>query len=134
MRRLLFLPAAAMAAWALSASPARADEAIWSAAGMTVLRLHGVKGATAQQRVEELEGRVTEVLSAGDGTVAVSDIALKSSKDAVWIAVKDKLLVTVAAEDADANHMTRQRLGRIWLANLHKVLPQLAPRENKKGA
>jgi hypothetical protein len=134
MRRMLWC-AAALAALAAGGSAARGEEAVWSLAGKQVLRLHGTAGGlTPMQRVERLDERVTEILSSGDGTLGAADIVLKQEKGIVCITVRGRLLVTVTAEDAAANHTTKEKLGHIWLSNLRKTLPLLAPRENKRGA
>ena len=112
-----------------------ADEAVWSVAGKQVLRLHGtLNGVTPDKRVETLDERLTNILSTGDGKLGVEDIVLRSEKGEVSIAVRGDLLVTVTAQDAAANHASREALGKRWLANLRKTLPQLAPRVNRRGA
>ena len=113
----------------------RADEAVWSVAGKQVLRLHGtLSGVTPDKRVETLDERLTNILSSGDGKLGVEDIVLRSEKGEVSIVVRGDLLVTVTAQDAAANHCSREALAKRWLANLRKTLPQLAPRVNRHGA
>ncbi len=115
-------------------SSGASDEAVWSVAGKQVLRLHGtVGGMTPQQRVDTLDGRLTDILSQGEAKLGAEDITLKSDGE-VTILVRDKLLVTVTQPDADANHASRVELGKRWLANLRKTLPLLAPRVNTHGA
>ena len=112
---------------------ARAD-AVWSVAGKQVLRLHAtVGGKSPEKRVEMLDERVTEILSRGDGTLGSADIVLKREKGSVYIEVQGQVLVTVAPDDAAANHTTREKLAHVWLANIRKTLPQIAPRLNKRG-
>jgi hypothetical protein len=132
MRTILI--AAILALTLFSLNTARAD-AVWSVAGKQVLRLHAtVGGKSPEKRVEMLDERVTEILSRGDGTLGSADIVLKREKGSVYIEVQKQVLVTVAPEDAAANHTTREKLAHVWLANIRKTLPQLAPRVNKRGA
>lgn len=113
----------------------RADDAVWSVAGRQVLRLHATAGGmTPQERVEALDERLTNILSEGETRLGAEDIALKTSNGEVIITVRNKLLVTVTRQDAEANSTTPQELGRRWLVNLRNTLPLLAPRLNKHGA
>jgi hypothetical protein len=130
-----FLSAAALAALLFFGMKTAMADAVWSVAGKQVLRLHAtVGGKTPEKRVEMLDSRVTEILSKGDGTLGSADIVLKKEKGSVYIEVQKQVLVTVAPEDASANHTTREKLAQVWLANIRKTLPQLAPRVNKRGA
>ncbi|MGC8669444.1 MAG: hypothetical protein ACP5VE_15160 [Chthonomonadales bacterium] len=113
----------------------RADDAVWSVAGRQVLRLHATAGGmTPQERVEALDERLTNILSEGEARLGAEDIALKTLGGEVVITVRNRLLVTVTRQDAEANSTTPQELGRRWLVNLRNTLPLLAPRLNKHGA
>lgn len=129
-RFALALVAASLFVLGCSAAQA-ADEAVWSVAGKQVLRLHG---ANAEKRVDTLDGRLTEILSAGDGKLNGEDIKIHSEKTEVSIEVRGMLLVTVTSTDATANKTTKDGLAKKWLTNLRNTLPQLAPRENRHGA
>jgi len=129
--------AAAITALCIAWVPAvcRADDAVWSIAGKQVLRLHATAGGmTPQERVDALDERLTNILSQGEVRLGAEDIALSTSNGEVVITVRNKLLVTVTRQDAEANNTSPQELGRRWLVNLRNTLPLLAPRLNKHGA
>jgi hypothetical protein len=116
-------------------APAAQDGAIWSVAGREVLHLRvGFANMTPRRRVEELDERLNDILSKADGPLQASEIVLKKDKGTLTITVRGDLLVTVTAEDAAANHMKPEKLGRIWLSNIRKTVPQLSPKENRRGA
>jgi hypothetical protein len=50
------------------------------------------------------------------------------------IAVRGELLVTVGKSDAEASLMTEERLGKHWLSSIRKIVPQLTPKVNTRGA
>lgn len=111
------------------------DGAIWSVAGREVLHLRAtVANMTPRKRVEELDERLTNILSKTEAPLLASDIVIKREKGILSITVRGDLLVTVAAEDAAANHMKPEKLARIWLSNIRKSVPQLSPKENRRGA
>lgn len=111
------------------------DSAVWSVAGKQVLRMRGaVNGMSPLKRVEELDERLNEILSIGEGKLVAENIVIHRDKGEVSIVVRGMLLVTVAAVDATANHTTKEGLAKVWLSNLRNTLPLLAPRENKHGA
>jgi hypothetical protein len=112
------------------------DPVVWSVAGQQVLRLRApYKSLTPEQRVEQLDERLTEMLSVAARPIGPADICLKvTSKETVSITINGKVLVTVSAADAAANHCSPRRLAEIWLANVRKTVPLLNPRENRGGA
>lgn len=126
-----------MALAVVAGRSAVADESVvWSVAGQQVLRLRApYKSLTPEQRVEQLDERLTEMLSAATRPIGPADICVKVySKETVSITINGKVLVTVAPVDAAANHCSPRRLAEIWLANVRKTVPLLNPRENRGGA
>ncbi|NUQ70336.1 MAG: hypothetical protein HUU17_05880 [Chthonomonadales bacterium] len=112
-----------------------AAPAAWSVANRIVLRLHATVGTmTPQQRVEELESRLTELLSTVERPIGIADIELVTTGNTVSIEVCGSLLVTVLPGDARPNRSTAEGLGRQWTSNLRKTIPLLSPRVNKGGA
>ncbi|HSV73214.1 MAG TPA: hypothetical protein VLH79_05590 [Chthonomonadales bacterium] len=102
----------------------------WSLAGREVLRMRATIGEwSPRKRVEEMEGRLVEVLSLTSAPLMPEHIALVVHKNGadVRIEVRGRLLVTVSNLDASANHTTAERLGRLWLAGLRATLPLIAP-------
>jgi hypothetical protein len=131
------MPVLAIALAVVAGGPVTADEpVVWSVAGQQVLRLRApYKSLTPEQRVEELDQRLTEMLSIAARPIGPADIRLKVySKETVSITINGKVLVTVAPADAAANHCSARRLAEIWLANVRKTVPLLNPRENRGGA
>ncbi len=113
----------------------RASEAVWSIAGSQVLRLRATVGEmTPRQRVEELDRRLYEILSKVDGPLPADQITLERRAGALCIAVRGELLVTVGKSDAEASLMTEERLGKHWLSSIRKIVPQLTPKVNTRGA
>jgi hypothetical protein len=109
-------------------------EAVWTCAGEEVLRLHAtVGGVSPDKRVEKLDERVNNLLSK-HAVVAASDIAIAKKHGQVTITAFGETLVTVAPDDAAANHISRDRLAHTWLTNLRGTLPLMSPRVNKHGA
>lgn len=132
--KLLRLAALACVLSALTAA-ASAEEAVWSVAGREVFRLRATVGKwTPSRRVDELDGRLTEILSKEDAPLRASDIVLKVNKGATAIYVRGMLLVTVAKEDATACKTTPKKLGQSWLRSLRNTLPLVSPRVNPGGA
>jgi hypothetical protein len=113
----------------------RASEAVWSIAGSQVLRLRATVGEmTPRQRVEELDRRLYEILSKVDGPLPADQITLERRAGSLCIAVRGELLVTVGKSDAEASLMTEERLGKHWLSSIRKIVPQLTPKVNTRGA
>lgn len=135
MMRRIAACAAALAVCGWFPRLATADEAAWAIAGREVMRLYGSFGKmTPAKRAEMLDERVTNILSKGDGTLGAADIVLRRDRGHLCITVRGDLLVTVTPADAEGNAMSRDELGQLWLSNLRKTLPLLAPRVNKGGA
>ncbi len=118
------------------ATPAQApEEATWSVAGREVLHIRAtVANMTPRQRVEELDDRLNNMLSKADGPIMASNIVVKHIKGAVCIMVNGDLLITVSDIDATANRMKVDKLAHVWLSNIRKTVPQLSPKENRRGA
>src|SRR5690349_12674029 len=102
MRPTFFITLAVVLA-TLPLAARASDEAVWSVAGKQVFRLHG---ANAEKRVDTLDGRLTEILSAGDGKLNGEDIKIRNDKTEVSIEVRGMLLVTVTSTDAAANKIS----------------------------
>src|SRR5436190_23449775 len=96
----------ALAIQTLPMAARAADEAVWSGAGKQVFRLHGVN---AEKRVDTLDGRLTEILSAGDGKLNGEDINIRADKSETSIEVRGMLLVTVTSTDAAANKVSKDQ-------------------------
>jgi hypothetical protein len=108
---------------------------VWAVAGKEVLRFRvAAGGMTPRQRVEELDTRMTNILSKVERAIGVADVEMELQGPTARITVCGDLLVTVLPDDAGANKTTVEKLGRSWLTNIRKTVPQLSPRVNRGGA
>ena len=133
---LLYVLTAVLAVHAAAQQTREAPQPeVWSVAGREVLRIRvAVGGVGPRQRVEILDQRLTDILSAAEAPIGVADIEMEVHGNTVTITVLGELLVTVSQADADANKTTTERLGKVWLSNIRKTVPLLSPRVNRSGA
>jgi len=135
MRMRWVIPALLLGSLCLFARPVLAEGSVVAVGGVEVLRIYAATaGKTADERADAVNERLIPIL--GDSQLKADDIKLVVlGKTAVKIMVKDRLLVTVTADDGKVNKLTALQQAQIWLKHVRKVLPQLVvkPNPNHQG-
>ena len=94
--------------------------------GYVILRLRvGNGGMTAEQRVEEIQLRVQDLMSqqfAQESRDIVGQISARKWGSEMVIGTPDCLLLTVTRADAKANHSSVPRLARYWRNRMVEVM------------
>ena len=127
-RRLVIL-IIAVAGLVLSVSyPAMADIGDVSVGGVWVCRItRGAGGLSLEQRVVQINRRITEVLSLPGTDRRSISISVRPLGASATIVVADITVMTVTPADAAGTHVTTMELARQWarrlVAGLQRALP-----------
>ena len=119
---------------ALVVSPVRADDGDIAVGSTLMFKIRvGSDGKTVQERVDQVNDRLPDILASKK--IKPSDIKAvpvdKTKKDSdINIMVKDRLLVTVTAEDGKANGFTVKKQADEWVKSLRKNLPKVNAKPN----
>src|SRR3990172_9575900 len=119
----------AVAGLVLSVSyPAIADIGDVSVGGVWVCRItRGAGGLSLEQRVVQINRRITEVLSIpGTGRRTIS-ISVRPLGPSATIVVGDITVITVTPADAAGAHVTTMELARQWARRLAAGLQRALP-------
>ena len=127
-RRLVIL-IVAVAGLVLSVSyPAMADIGDVSVGGVWVCRItRGAGGVSPEQRVVQINRRITEVLSIPGTDRRSISMSVRTLGASAAIVVADITVITVTSEDAAGADVTTMELARQWarrlVAGLQRALP-----------
>jgi hypothetical protein len=110
------------------AYPALADIGDISVGGVWVCRLtRGAGGLSLEQRVVQIDRRITEVLSIPGTDRRTISISVRPLGRSATIVVADMTIITVTPEDAAGTPVTSMDLARQWarrlVAGLQRALP-----------
>ncbi len=108
--------------------PAHAEIGDLSVGGVWVCRLtQGVAGLTLEQRMVDVERRMTQVLSIPAYRYSGVGVSVRPLGRDAAIAVGDRIILTVTAEDAAGTTVTPLQLARQWaqrlVVGLNRALP-----------
>ncbi len=108
--------------------PAHAEMGDLSVGGVWVCRLtQGVAGLTLEQRMVDVERRMTQVLSIPAYRYSGVGVSIRPVGRDAAIAVGDRIILTVTAEDAAGTTVTPLELARQWaqrlVVGLNRALP-----------
>ncbi len=108
--------------------PARAEMGDLSVGGVWVCRLtQGVAGLTLEQRMVDVERRMTQVLSTPEYRYSGVAVSIRPVGRDAAIAVGDRIILTVTTEDAAGTAVTSLELARQWaqrlVVGLNRALP-----------
>ena len=110
------------------AYPALADLGDISVGGVWVCRIaRGAGGLSPEQRVVQIDRRITEVLSIPGTDRRSLSVAVRPLGRSAAIVVSDIMVITVTPEDAAGTSVTTIELARQWarrlVAGLRRALP-----------
>lgn len=110
------------------AYPALADIGDISVGGVWVCRItRGAGGLSPEQRVVQINRRITEVLSIPGTDRRSISMSVRPLGASAAIVVADITVITVTSEDAAGAHVTTMELARQWarrlVAGLQRALP-----------
>lgn len=88
-------------------------------------------GFSADQRIDKVNDRLAFIL--GNERLDAGSIRVVKQRGENAIVVGNRLLFTVTAADAKANHTTVNGLTRVWLKAARTAIPQARPRANLPG-
>lgn len=108
--------------------PAHAEMGDLSVGGVWVCRLtRGAAGLTLEQRMVDVERRMTEVLSIPAYRYRGVGVSIRPIGRDAAIAVGDRIILTVTPEDAAGTTVTSRELARQWaqrlVIGLNRALP-----------
>ncbi len=108
--------------------PARAEMGDLSVGGVWVCRItQGAAGLTLEQRMVDVERRMTQVLSIPAYRYSGVGVSIRPVGRDAAIAVGDRIILTVTAEDAAGTTVTPLELARQWaqrlVVGLNRALP-----------
>ena len=110
------------------AYPALADIGDISVGGVWACRItRGAEGASLEQRVVQIERRITEVLSLPGIDRRAITVSVRPLGQSAAIVVADITVITVTREDVAGTNVTTMELARQWarrlVAGLQRALP-----------
>ncbi len=115
--------------------PARAELGDVSVGGVWVCRItNGASGQTLQQRMAEIERRITEVLSIPKFRRTGVGVSVLPKGQGAAILVNDYVVLTVVPEDAMGTGVSTVELARQWGRRLVTGMNRALPDANFTGA
>ena len=91
--------------------------------GSELITLRGSNMLEIHERVGILHSRLNWILA--DPTLTEEDIRVRKTADGMAIFAKDRLLVTVMAQDAEYNQTTPEKQADEWCEHFARTLPSL---------
>ena len=132
--RLLVFAVVPALIWGLSISlahPALADPSDISLGGVWVAKItQDAPGYSANQRVVEVQKRITEILSNPVYRHAGATVSVRPAGEAAGIFVGDQLAITVLPADAAGTGVTPMELARQWAHRFANGLAKAMPDAN----
>jgi hypothetical protein len=111
--------------------PAMADQGDISVGGVWVSKItQDASGYSANQRVAEVNKRITEVLSRPELRRTGAAVAVRQAKESAIILVGDQLVMTVTPEDTAGTQVSTVELARQWAQRLAQGLSKAFPDAN----
>ncbi len=106
-----------------------ATSTIISLGGKQIMNIRtGAKGFTAQQRADNVRDRLVTILSLTH--LSAADVRVQGNrhrpKQDASIYIRHRLLITIDAGLAAANHTTQLALAEQWAAALTAILPEVS--------
>jgi hypothetical protein len=127
-RRLVILIAAAAGLVLSVPYPAMAEVGDVSVGGVWVCRItSGAGGLSPEQRVVQINRRITEVLSIPSTVRRTISIAVRPLGSSATIVVGDITVMTVTPADAAGTQVTTMELARQWARRLAAGLQRALP-------
>ena len=95
--------------------------------GSELITLRGSNMIDIHERVGILHSRLSWILA--DSALSAADIQVRKTPDSMAIYAKNRLFVTVTAQDAEYNQTTIKKQARKWCEHLSETLPSLRSSE-----
>jgi hypothetical protein len=108
-----------------------ADQGDISVGGVWVSKItRDASGYSANQRVTEVNKRITEVLSRPELRHTGAAVSVRPAGESAMILVGDQLVMTVTPEDAAGTRVSTVELARQWAQRLAQGLSKALPDAN----
>ena len=96
-----------------------------------IITIRGEEEKALAKRYEIVEDRLNWIIS--EPKLSAEDVIIKTDNKETTIYVKERLFITVTAQDGLYNQMTVQQQAENWQKKLAQVLPQINAGEHKGG-